>query len=74
MKAVAWHGKEDVRVDTVDDPKIHDAGMEPCRRGVARRKGSGAAAGCARGWSDPGTAAGLQDVQMSGMSRRILMV
>jgi threonine dehydrogenase-like Zn-dependent dehydrogenase len=24
MKAVAWHGKEDVRVDTVPDPKIED--------------------------------------------------
>jgi threonine dehydrogenase-like Zn-dependent dehydrogenase len=25
MKAVCWHGKEDVRVDTVPDPKIIDA-------------------------------------------------
>ncbi len=24
MKAVAWHGKEDVRVDTVPDPKIEE--------------------------------------------------
>src|ERR671928_208446 len=24
MKAVAWHGKEDVRVDTVPDPKIQE--------------------------------------------------
>ena len=25
MKAVAWHGKEDVRVDEVDDPRIEEA-------------------------------------------------
>jgi threonine dehydrogenase-like Zn-dependent dehydrogenase len=25
MKAICWHGKEDVRVDTVPDPKIEDA-------------------------------------------------
>jgi threonine dehydrogenase-like Zn-dependent dehydrogenase len=25
MKALCWHGKEDVRVDTVPDPKIQDA-------------------------------------------------
>lgn len=24
MRALCWHGKEDVRVDTVDDPKIED--------------------------------------------------
>ena len=26
MKALCWHGKGDVRVDTVPDPKIEDAG------------------------------------------------
>jgi threonine dehydrogenase-like Zn-dependent dehydrogenase len=26
MRAVCWHGKSDVRVDTVDDPKIQDPG------------------------------------------------
>src|SRR5579872_4585792 len=26
MKAICWHGKEDVRVDTVPDPKIADPG------------------------------------------------
>src|SRR5215467_13288954 len=25
MKALCWHGKEDVRVDTVADPKIQDS-------------------------------------------------
>src|SRR4051812_26060925 len=25
MKALTWHGKRDVRVDTVDDPKIEEA-------------------------------------------------
>jgi threonine dehydrogenase-like Zn-dependent dehydrogenase len=24
MRAVTWHGKRDVRVDTVPDPTIHD--------------------------------------------------
>jgi threonine dehydrogenase-like Zn-dependent dehydrogenase len=24
MKAVTWHGKEDVRVDTVPDPRIEE--------------------------------------------------
>lgn len=24
MKAVSWHGKRDVRVDTVPDPAIHE--------------------------------------------------
>ena len=26
MKALCWHGKEDVRIDTVPDPVIEDAG------------------------------------------------
>lgn len=26
MKALCWHGKEDVRIDTVDDPTIEDPG------------------------------------------------
>jgi threonine dehydrogenase-like Zn-dependent dehydrogenase len=25
MRAVAWHGKRDVRVDTVDDPRIEQS-------------------------------------------------
>ena len=25
MRALAWHGKHDVRVDTVDDPEIHES-------------------------------------------------
>ena len=26
MKALVWHGKEDVRVDNVDDPRLQDPG------------------------------------------------
>jgi len=27
MKALVWHGKEDIRCDTVTDPEIEDRAM-----------------------------------------------
>lgn len=28
MKALVWHGKEDIRCDSVTDPRIEDAGRD----------------------------------------------